>query len=504
MVEDTEVNNLVEDRKAEIIEPKKIQNGTAIVNNGNHYHHPANQLNGNVKKTEFEEDFNRNEEIGGSNRRNSTEPPDGGIRAWMVMLGSFFCNGILFGVINSYGVLYAEFHDNLQRQNVTDASGKAALVGSLAMGATFFISPVSGVLTDNIGIRTTTFLGGAIASSGMLLSSFCIDNFVALCITYGVMYGLGGALFYTPSLAVLGHYFKRYLGVVNGIVTAGSSTFTIMMPYIMDVALKQFGIIWTLRLLALMSGVIMLCALLFKPLHGYNEKKKKSSMSDIFNVNLLRNTKYIIWITIIAISLTGYFVPYVFMKKFVKTNFPTTVDNNLPVLCISITSGLGRLVFGYVADLKVNRIFFQQLAYLAIGVFTMLMPLTAWHFPWLIVISLGMGFFDGCFISLIGPIIFDICGRKGATQAIGFMFGVCAIPMTIGPYVAGLIYDRQQDFDLPLVLAGIPPIVGAVLLFLTRCVKSQPNEDDPSAVPMNGGRNFDEKESMDDALDEEA
>lgn len=52
-------------------------------------------------------------------------PADGGSRAWAVMLGSFFCNGILFGVINSYGVLYSEFHDNLQRKNVSNAAGKA-------------------------------------------------------------------------------------------------------------------------------------------------------------------------------------------------------------------------------------------------------------------------------------------------------------------------------------------------------------------------------------------
>lgn len=52
-------------------------------------------------------------------------PADGGSRAWVVMLGSFFCNGILFGVVNSYGVLYSEFHDNLQRRNVSNAAGKA-------------------------------------------------------------------------------------------------------------------------------------------------------------------------------------------------------------------------------------------------------------------------------------------------------------------------------------------------------------------------------------------
>jgi len=36
-------------------------------------------------------------------------------------------------------------------------------------------------------------------------------------------------------------------------------------------------------------------------------------------------------------------------------------DSKLPVMCIGITSGIGRLIFGYIADQpKVNRIFLQQ------------------------------------------------------------------------------------------------------------------------------------------------
>lgn len=61
------------------------------------------------------------------NEEHFKPPADGGSRAWLVMLGSFFCNGILFGVINSYGVLYTEFLDNFQRMNVTNAPGKAGI-----------------------------------------------------------------------------------------------------------------------------------------------------------------------------------------------------------------------------------------------------------------------------------------------------------------------------------------------------------------------------------------
>lgn len=338
------------------------------------------------------------------------------------------------------------------------------------MGTTFFVSPVSGVLTDCIGIRTTTFLGGLIASGGMFLSSFCVGDVTALCVTYGVMYGLGGALAYTPSLAVLGHYFKKYLGLVNGLVTAGSSVFTIVMPYVIDAAIKWLGIVGTLRILAFLSGLIMLSALLFKPTKR-TIKVKKVALSDIFNMEVLRNSKYIIWTSVIAISLFGYFIPYVYINKFVQIKFPTS-DGKLPVICIGITSGVGRLIFGYIADLpRVNRIFLQQISFLSIGILTILLPF-ANHFLWLLAISLGMGLFDGCFISLLGPIAFDICGRDGATQAIGFLLGVCAIPLTIGPYIAGCMIENDISYTTIFILAGIPPTLGAIAMFLVKCVKT--------------------------------
>lgn len=89
-----------------------------------------------------------------------------------------------------------------------------------------------------------------------------------LYLTYGIMYGLGASLAYTPSLVILGHYFKKYLGLVNGIVTAGSSIFTTLIPYLMEFLLRRFGLEGTLRCLAVLTALIMVCAILFKPIPG--------------------------------------------------------------------------------------------------------------------------------------------------------------------------------------------------------------------------------------------
>ncbi|KAJ4451598.1 hypothetical protein ANN_03067 [Periplaneta americana] len=367
-------------------------------------------------------------------------------------------------------------NDAITHQTVTLT---LSLVGSLAIGSTFFFSPLAGIITDRIGIRWTTFVGGAMAAGGMLLSSYC-NSVEFLYMTYGILFGVGASLAYTPSLVILGHYFKRYLGVVNGFVTAGSSVFTIVMPYALALLLDKVGLEATMLCLSAMIALIMACALLFKPLPGttsspdHSPRLYKNTMSrrirSFINVDIWKKKKYVIWALAVPSALFGYFVPYVHMLKFVQDNFQEG-DGKVLVMCLGITSGLGRLIFGKIADIpKVNRIFLQQISFISIGILTMLLTVTN-SFKLLIVISLFMGLFDGCFISLLGPIAFEICGQKGATQAIGFLLGLCSVPLTVGPPIAGLIYDHSKSYTLPFLLAGIPPIVGALMLFLVCCVR---------------------------------
>ena len=64
----------------------------------------------------------------------------------------------------------------------------------------------------------------------------------ALSFTYGIMFGGGASLVYTPSLAIIGHYFKKRMGIANGIVAAGSSIFTMILPHILKLSLKNLGV----------------------------------------------------------------------------------------------------------------------------------------------------------------------------------------------------------------------------------------------------------------------
>jgi MFS transporter, MCT family, solute carrier family 16 (monocarboxylic acid transporters), member 10 len=155
-------------------------------------------------------------------------------------------------------------------------------------------------------------------------------------------------------------------------------------------------------------------------------------LRSLINFDIWKQKRYIIWSLSIPIALFGYFVPYVHMGKFVKDNFPGQGEN-YPVMCIGIASGVGRIIFGFIADMpKIDRILLQQIAFVAIGLLSMCLPMTS-NFGVLLGITLTMGLFDGCFIALLGPIAYDICGSAGAAQAIGFLLGLSSVPLTVGP-----------------------------------------------------------------------
>ena len=67
-------------------------------------------------------------------------------------------------------------------------------------------------------------------------------QFGGLCFTFSVMLGAGSSLVYTPSVVILGHYFSKYLGIVNGFVTTGSSIFAVGLPHLFKAMFKEIGV----------------------------------------------------------------------------------------------------------------------------------------------------------------------------------------------------------------------------------------------------------------------
>ncbi|XP_071800962.1 monocarboxylate transporter 10-like [Asterias amurensis] len=416
-------------------------------------------------------------------------PKDGGW-GWVVCLASLWTNGTIFGIINSFGVMYEKIYEEVEGAN----NFKLSWAASLCSGLTFMLSPVSSILTDRIGCRAAGVIGGALACGGMIASSF-VTRIELLYLTYGVMVGSGFSIAYTPSLVILGHYFRKRIGLANGLVTFGSGVFTIVLPIGLKAILESIGLPNTLRVLAGLAFIMTLGAIAFRPVplpanfdlkileslaesapHGKPALKNLFGLMDLLDLHVWKKRNYRIWAIGVPVAVLGYFVPFVHLIKHVNQ---LELGGNPAVLitCIGATSGLARLVFGRLIDSpKVNRIYLQQISFLVIGVTSTLLPVVRNFYALALMLSF-MGIFDGCFVMLIGPIALDVAGPEDASKALGFLFFMMSFPMTAGPPIAGFIYDKLQDYTLAFLLAGAPPIIGACILFFVQLEK--PDDDTP-------------------------
>lgn len=130
------------------------------------------------------------------------------------------------------------------------------------------------------------------------------------------MFACGCSFSYQPSLVILGHYFKKRLGLVNGIVTAGSSIFTIILPFMLSGLLRRVGLHNTMRVLCILMFVLMLAGFSYKPLLPAKASSSHAGrccppINQIFNFNIWKSLGYRIWAFGIPAALYGYFVPYV-------------------------------------------------------------------------------------------------------------------------------------------------------------------------------------------------
>ena len=131
------------------------------------------------------------------------------------------------------------------------------------------------------------------------------------------MFGGGASLVYTPSLVILGHYFKKHMGKVNGIVASGSSIFTMVMPHILKGSLESFGLRNTFFFLSGLVAILILASLSFISLMPSKlsattiNDDKKGCCGKLFNVDNWKNKKYLIWSLAFSSGLFGYFVPFV-------------------------------------------------------------------------------------------------------------------------------------------------------------------------------------------------
>ena len=98
------------------------------------------------------------------------------------------------------------------------------------------------------------------------------------------------------------------------------------------------------------------------------------------------------------------------------------------------------------------------------------------QFYMLVINQAFQGIFEGIYLSFIIPIACDIAGSSQlANQAIGYYHMSISIPVTLGPVVAGLIYDSFHSYQYAFYFGGFICILSGLMqiffLVLTDLIK---------------------------------
>ncbi|KAJ3080217.1 hypothetical protein HDU99_008969, partial [Rhizoclosmatium hyalinum] len=180
------------------------------------------------------------------------EYPDGGMKAWLVVLGSFVAHFLVYGMVYSFGVYNSYYRD------LGVGSGyQVAMIGSVGIASIDFLGLISSSVAERFGFRPVIFVGTIVMALGLLLSSFT-TSLPLLILTQGIVFGIGASFVYLPAVSLPSQWFLKRRGLATGIAVSGSGFGGLVFSLLTGRLLESVGLAWTLRITAIICVVGML------------------------------------------------------------------------------------------------------------------------------------------------------------------------------------------------------------------------------------------------------
>ncbi|XP_050391773.1 monocarboxylate transporter 10 [Patella vulgata] len=372
---------------------------------------------------------------------------------------------IILGVLHAFGVFFILFIRDFET-----TKANAAWVGSIAYGLSMLTGPLAGVVINKFGHRVSMMCGGLLCFIALLSSSF-VNSLNHLFFTFSFIYGLGTCLCITPTMTLGQDYFEKYLSVSIGIITSGSSIGTLVMAPTSQALIDSVGWRNTFRIYAVACLFTSLFNFFVRPISNTKKTASETLRSSplrrlIQELALWKNRVFIVWSTGITLVMFGYYIPYVHLISFALDAGITPDQGSILIMVFGASTAIGRLTFGKIVQLGLlNRLHMHQLSMIVCGTATMFLPFIQ-SFGGLLSYVVFFGMVDGCFVVLLPLMTCSLVQADKAVLAWGFLSGTSSITFTLGPPIAGFLYDSLGSYNVAFHVASIPVIAGALVLFM--------------------------------------
>ncbi|KAI9224308.1 major facilitator superfamily domain-containing protein [Blastocladiella britannica] len=385
---------------------------------------------------------------------------DGGRLAWQSVLSSFLVHVGAFGVQYSFGFFEA-WYEKVEYPNASPSA--ISLIGSLGPASMFVFGLISGRLAETHGFRPVMLFGAILLTAGMILASFATEIW-QLMLTQGIMYGAGSAFCYFPAVSLPTQWWAKRRAFAVGLAVSGSAVGGLIAAQALPPLLESIGSKWTLRVLGITGGSLLLLAtILAEP-----RLPPRKATGPIIDFAMLKNPKFLSMMVGALLTPFGYLVPYYYLPAYSVRVAGHTISFASSLLTVlNIFSIVGRVLTGFAADRIGNLnsfIMSSQFAGLAMLIFWL--PAGASTAMLYLMVAL-FGMFAGGFISLMPTVMAQLFGLAKLPSILGLLYAVTAFGNLSGNPIAGALIDASATSDLfPSKQYGWAIIYASVMMIL--------------------------------------
>jgi MFS family permease len=376
----------------------------------------------------------------------------------------FLMTLMVFGSFHSFGVFLKPLADRF-------GATRAAVSGAISVA--WLMHGISGMLSgmasDRWGPKPIMATGSFIIAAAYMLMATS-GSLWHLYLFVGVMLGAGIGPFWVVSSAITAQWFSRHRGLSLGIVMAGPGAGHFVIPPLCQYLITHFGLHTTYFILGLLILVTVFpLSFLLRPAPTMrNTREIRSAMSEqqsesnitVRNAMGTRSFWFLfgIWLLVpLSIQLIRVHI------------FPYASDQGIDESAASLMflfmgAGImaGRIGWGSIADrFGSKRTFAVVLALIAMAQFSAIGANTLGAFYALaMVYGFVMGGNDPVYVKLVT----EFFGPRHGGALLGIFGFAYTTSSSVGPFFAGLIYDRTESYSWAFFLSGVVVLIALLLV----------------------------------------
>ncbi|KAJ3578843.1 hypothetical protein NPX13_g1717 [Xylaria arbuscula] len=392
--------------------------------------------------------------------------PDGGLTAWLVVVGAWGCYFSSYGFVTSSGV----FQDYYETHFLRDYS-PSEISWILSIQA-FFVSasaPFCGVFFDRHGPRLLVLVGSALITLGLFTLS-ASTQYYQIFLSQSVSCGLGMGMVFHGSVNATSTWFLKRRGLALGVASAGSGVGGVILPILFDRLVERLGFPWTVRIMGfLILGIQIIACLTVR-----SRLEHKPKPFNIINFSRpFRDKSFTLNSAACFAGMLGTLIPFNYLKVASLTaNVPPYLASYL-LSIISASSIIGRVLPLWAGDHvgPFNTIAFLML-YGSILVLALWIPAAA-NVSAIIAFTALFGIPLGCFNAIIPALVGKISEIEEIGFRVGTTFFAVSIAALIGNPIAGLLIGQgwtegAASYNGLKLFCGLSIAISGLLFAVTR------------------------------------